>query len=282
MPADDGLQLEASFETGARGRLFCVRFLPAGGSARAGAVFVHAFAEEMNKGRHVVAHTARALARAGVAVEAVDLHGCGDSEGTLADASIDAWLGDLASRVREMRRRVAGPVHLWGLRAGALLAATYRAADCDAGAEDGLVLWQPALRGRQILTEFLRLRAAASFMTGGAERDTVESLRARLKAGESLEVAGYELTPALAEGLDALALRSTGIGRSRVAWIEVSRDPDGPLSPAARSVVEKWAGDGANVETTRVPGPLFWSAAELEDCPALAPATVGALVESRA
>ena len=95
-------------------------------------VHVHPFAEEMNKARRMAALQARALAAEGFAVLQIDLMGCGDSEGDLADTRWDDWLDDVAHATTWLRQQHPGtaseapPLWLWGLRAGALLAEARR------------------------------------------------------------------------------------------------------------------------------------------------------------
>ncbi len=71
----------------------------------------------------------------------------------------------------------------------------------------GLLFWQPVLSGKQFLQQFLRLKVAAQIL-GSAEAARVDTreLRERLLRGDSVEVAGYELSPALAAGLEAADL----------------------------------------------------------------------------
>ena len=69
-------------DNGRAGQRLCIHHPPRRGEPARGAVLhLHAFAEEMNKSRRMVALQARALAEAGFAVLQIDLHGCGDSGG---------------------------------------------------------------------------------------------------------------------------------------------------------------------------------------------------------
>jgi len=269
------VRVEPAFEQGARGRIFRIRFEPEAGSVRGCVLCVPAFGEEMNKSRHVVAAAARDLAAAGFVVEVADLYGCGDSEGSLADATIEGWLEDLATQARRLADRSSAAVHLIGLRAGGLLATALAARLGDSAGD--LVLWQPVARGRQVLTDFLRLRAAAGLFASGAARETADGLRERLRAGECLEVAGYPLGPELASGLEGLSLVEIFPGARNVRWIEIARAASGEPTPAVRKVVDAWRGRGARVAVEPLHGPPFWSAAELEDCPGLGPRTVARL-----
>ena len=102
----------------AGGQRFCLLTTPA--EPRATVVYVHPFAEEMNKSRRMVALQARAFAAAGIAVLQIDLFGCGDSCGDFASARWDQWLRDLTVAADWLAERGNGPMQLWGLRLGAL------------------------------------------------------------------------------------------------------------------------------------------------------------------
>ncbi|WP_229425321.1 hypothetical protein [Massilia sp. Se16.2.3] len=68
------------------GRRFCLYHAPIG-ECRGALVYVHPFAEEMNRSRRMAALQARALAARGIGVLQLDLHGCGDSVGDFGDAT---------------------------------------------------------------------------------------------------------------------------------------------------------------------------------------------------
>ena len=285
-------------EVGGSGR-FCF-FHAAGGSggARGCILAVHAFAEEMNKTRAAAAEGARALAAAGFAVLQVDLAGCGDSAGEFEDATWAAWLSDLEAAWSWLETRCTGPRWLWGMRLGALLADQF--ATVAVPRPDGLLLWQPVVNGAQHLGQFLRLKTVNTMLrepapAGPADesrpvaRVAQQSPRADLAAGRSIEVAGYRLTPSLADSIEAARLGATvgapvgGTGTEsawtppRVRWFEVSSQPEPTLSPVATKVVERWRGAGSDVTVTHVAGTAFWQTQEVERCPALVAATVEAL-----
>ncbi len=249
---------------------------------------VHAFAEELNKTRAAVADGARALARAGYAVLQIDLAGCGDSAGDFADATWAGWLADLDAAWRWLAPRAAGPRWLWGTRLGALLADRF-AQHCSPDA-DGLLLWQPVVSGAQHLGQFLRLKTVGGLLRGAAAPDAPStpvaqvaqpSPRADLASGRTIEVAGYRLTPSLADAIEAARLGpldgQAGRVPLRVRWLEVSSQPAPTLTPVATRVVERWRAAGSDVTVATVAGPAFWQTQEIERCPALVDATVAAI-----
>lgn len=263
-------------DLGARGRRFGLRHVPAS-PARSCIVYVHPFAEEMNKSRRMAAACARALAAAGHAVLQFDLLGCGDSDGDLGDATWDDWVLDTIAAARWLQQRHHQRLVLWGLRSGALIAA--QAASRMEQPTD-FVFWQPAARGDPLLQQFLRLKVAAQLH--GEEMRAKEStgaLRAALESGVGVEVAGYRLAPALALGLSQASLQPPARSGA-VAWFELSPRADATLLPASTAAVERWRSAGYRVEPRVLPGPSFWSTVEIEEAPALVEATIAALATS--
>ena len=259
-----------------------VFFLPAGGEQRlclfhapAGTprscvLYLHPFAEEMNKSRRMAALASRALADAGHAVLQIDLRGCGDSSADFGDATWPDWQADVQLALRWLDSRHPGmPLWLWGLRAGALLAAG------DWGRPVNCLLWQPMPSGKLALQQFLRLKLAAE-MAGGGGKGLMEQMKAQLAAGEAVEVAGYRVHPALASGLEAARLTPAGPA-GRLAWIEVSAQAGDTLKPASLQALQAWQEAGWTVSSQVVEGPSFWATTEIELAPALISATVEAL-----
>jgi len=264
---------EPFFLDTADGPRFCLYHAPAG-PCRASLLYIHPLAEEMNRSRQMAALQARAFAAAGIAVLLLDLHGCGDSGGEFADASWDGWLRDIAAGRAWLERRTGVTAGLWGLRLGGLLA--LEAARRAAAAPARLLLWQPVTGGAAHLTQFLRLRLAADLLQGGA-RDDARALRARLEGGATLEVAGYGLTQALAEGMEAA--EAGPAPPCPVHWIELAAQEGRALSPAALRVAGQWRAAGASVRQQLVVGPLFWSTPELTRAPALIQASLDGFEE---
>jgi exosortase A-associated hydrolase 2 len=247
---------------------------------RGALLYLHPWAEEMNKARRMAALQARALAADGWAVLQLDLHGCGDSAGDFGDASWESWREDVARGLEWLHATVGGQAPqapgLWGLRLGALLALDY-AAQPAGRAPSQLLLWQPVLQGASHLTQFLRLRVAAQMLgDGGAETGT-GALRAALAAGEALEIAGYTLSPVLARAIDQLdALRLAP--PCPVHWLEVVAAEGRPLPPAAQRVLQAWQSAAGRAQT--VAGPQFWASQEIAEAPALLDATRAMLLEA--
>jgi exosortase A-associated hydrolase 2 len=274
------MTLDAFYLPASAGQRFCLFHQPDDRRAWRGAlVYIHPFAEEMNKSRRMAALQARALATAGYAVLQIDLDGCGDSSGDFGDASWASWIDDVRLAALWLRQRSDAPLWLWGLRSGALLAG---AAAGRSAEPSNLLLWQPVLSGKQFLQQFLRLKLAGE-MKGGDGKGLMARLREQLAHGESVEIAGYRLSPSLAGGLEKAELAAelselcAPAQVARIEWIEVSARPDAGLSPLTRTRLENWRSAGRLARGTVVGGPAFWQTAEIAQCPELIEASIAAL-----
>ena len=262
------------------GARFALHHAPAG-SARGGLLYLHPLAEEMNKARRMAARQAQRLAQAGWHVLLLDRLGCGDSDGDSADMSWPAWQADVRLGLEWLRQQTGGPLWLWGLRAGCLLAAEAAAAMVPVAqnglACQGLLLWQPQASGKLAAQQFLRLRLAADMLAGQA-KGASEALRQSLDAGQVVSVAGYGVQAALINGLEKAQLQAPQAGM-RVVWLELGAE-GAPLSPASQRVADDWRSKGIAVQARVVPGPMFWQTTEIEDAPALWQASDEALREA--
>lgn len=248
----------------------CLFHAPAG-APRSKVLYLHPFAEEMNKSRRMAALACRALAEAGHAVLQIDLRGCGDSSADFGDAGWADWQADVHLGLEALDARVQTgiPLWLWGLRAGCLLAAA------DWGRPVNHLFWQPMTSGKLALQQFLRLKLAAE-MASGASKGLMEQLKTELAAGRHVDIAGYRLSSALATGLEAAKLAPAG-APGRVEWLELSTREDAVLTPVSEQAVKSWGEAGWAVRPRIVPGPGFWATAEIELAPALISATMEAL-----
>lgn len=268
-PAGQRVVPEPLFLATPRGRRLVVRWRPPQFSASV--LFLPPFAEEMNKCRPMMVRTARAMATRGMATYIVDPGGTGDSEGEFAAATADDWVADLADAAG-LAEAEGGPVAAAvGVRFGALL---LPALTQQLPALTRVALWAPQISGEMQLRQFLRLKVAAGLMGGGG-RETVAGLRARLDAGETLEVAGYELSPVLARGLAALDLRELDLRPgARLRCFELSTAPEAAPGRALAGFVEE-CGTRFGADAVVLNGDAFWSTVEIALCPALVERTAG-------
>ena len=251
-------------EPGAR---FCLVHEPVGDAAATqGLVFVHAFAEEMNKSRRMAAMQARHFARHGLKVLQIDLYGCGDSNGDFSEARVEHWQRDITAAVEWLHAQAVESVWLWGLRFGALLA-VHASRELEAGMVTGLCLWQPVISGATHLTQFLRIGVAAELLGSANGSGGSQAPRKQLAAGSALEIAGYTITPQLAEAMDRLRLDDPPPQGVAVDWFEVGQGGVGAsLSVASQRVAGNWREQGVPVTCHAVSGVPFWATVEITDC----------------
>lgn len=245
-------------------------------------LYIHPFAEEMNKSRRMAALQSRALAQAGFAVLQIDLLGCGDSSGDFGDATWQHWVDDVIAGCQWLRTKYPAdaiegraPLWLWGLRTGCLLAVD---AAKQLGATCNFLFWQPPATGKPLLQQFLRLKVAGDMLTGQS-KGVMEGMRQQLASGSPVEIAGYMLAPGLANGLEQAALAPPAVNgpAPQVEWFELSTREDASLSPVSAKTVDAWAQAGCTVNSYLVNGPAFWQTTEIEDAPVLIEATIAAL-----
>tara|TARA_R110000823_G_scaffold210224_15_gene340624 strand:+ start:15388 stop:16200 length:813 start_codon:yes stop_codon:yes gene_type:complete len=231
--------------------LFHLLLRPTNQPALGSVLYLHPFAEEMHKSRRNVAAMARLLATSGFNVMLPDLSGCGDGPGEFRDADWETWRADAAVALAALRAIDSVPVTLWGLRLGALLACELSQSENDL---QRLLLWQPVLNGEQQIDQFLRLRSAAAAVDSSAGFDR-KTLWGELRAGRSLEIAGYELSSALALQMSRLRLHDL-MPSCAVRWLEVS--PTAQFTLPSVNVQAHWRDQGVEVAQTAVTGEPFW------------------------
>ena len=230
-PAGAEVDSEPFFLGSGASQRFCLFHRPAG-PCRGAVLYVPPFAEELNRTRRMAALGARRLAAQGYGVLQIDLLGTGDSAGDFFDARWDLWKQDLDTGAAWLRARVDTPLTLWGLRLGALLALDV--ARTAAMPLAPMLLWQPVASGSTYLTQFLRLRTANAMLgDDDAAQTGTKALRAALQAGQTLEIAGYDLTPALAHAIDTLPALEAMVPPVAVHWFDVLGAPGQTPGPAA-------------------------------------------------
>lgn len=267
---------EFFFLPGARGELFAAFHQPPEGMTKKGGIlYVPPFAEELNKSRRMSTVQARYLAWLGYSVLIVDLYGSGDSDGEFGDATWDIWIEDLVASFNWLSEQTGGQVSVWAMRLGTLLAMDLM--KILESAIPKLVFWQPVVSGEAALTEFLRVQLAGEMLGGKAASTTLQDLRARLNAGESLEIGGYSLNQGLAQSISSASLTTHTPAVSELHWLEVSFDKRSGLGASSQRLVDSWREQGVPIRARVVEGPRFWSTTEITDCPPLLVVTQAAM-----
>lgn len=249
------------FLRGTAGRLFCQLFAPRGReSGERLLLILPPFAEEMNKCRRMMTLAAEAYCETGQSAMVVDLYGTGDSEGDFRDASVSQWCADISSATSWLVDQGFREIDVLGIRAGALVFPLE--ALVGELRPRHLALWQPTLKGKQAIGQFLRLLAAENIVgkTDGAAVDP----RKILADNGYVEVAGYDLSRRLVEEFEALSLPDllTG-GWSAIRWFDVVSESQTGVSPAAARTVSAAAEKGINIDGIAVHGEPFWGTPEI-------------------
>jgi exosortase A-associated hydrolase 2 len=254
------IRLRGQFISTPRGRVFTVVREPSetGQSAQA-ALLVPPFAEEMNKSRSTFTDVAQALASKGIVSLLPDLTGTGDSDGRFDQADWEHWCDDLEAVYDWARSRSLHVRYIVAVRLGCLLAASWNRRTKHL--LERTLFCQPVLSGEQSLSQFLRIRVAWSLVQG--RRESISDLKARLKAGHEVDVAGYRLGPALAQsmaGKDLVEEVASSLGR--ITWLEIDRELNSCPSTGSRRVIEELARSGVTIEPKQGQGEPFWMTTE--------------------
>ncbi len=228
----------------------------------------------------MAAMQARAFASAGFAVLQIDLFGCGDSDGEFRDARWNIWKQDLKFAWDWLENRAAAPISLWGLRLGALLVLDF-ARNSEKPTEN-IILWQPVINGEAYLNQFLRLRVANEMLasTSGSKTTGTSALRGQLAKGQTLEIAGYDLTSDLAAAIDSSKAAELAITKCPVHWFEIVAEPGRPMTAAGANAIDQWRRSGVDPHIHLVPCMSFWATQEIAECPELISATLAVVAET--
>jgi exosortase A-associated hydrolase 2 len=234
-------------------RLFGVLHEPDADGGRLPFVFCHPFGEEKLWAHRVFVTFARELARRGHTVLRFDCAGNGDSDGEFSASSLQSGVADLHSAVDLIRAKTGAPrVSLLGLRLGASLAYRVAAARSDI---EALVLWAPIVEGKRYLQEVLRINLTMQMAVYGEVRQDREALSEVFKAGGTVNVEGYEISPAMAEQLDALNLAEEAVPQvDRAMLVQIERT--GRQAPAPD--IQRLATRVPGAVLENVPEEPFW------------------------
>ncbi|AEF99642.1 hydrolase 2, exosortase A system-associated [Methylomonas methanica] len=253
------------------GRLFGV-YWPAANDCNKVVLHIPAFAEEMNKSRHMVALQAKVLNELGYAVLIIDLFGTGDSAGDFSEATWAIWHQNISDALAWLQGLHLQSVMLWGLRAGALLAMDF--ASKNPGQVERILAWQPVLNGDLFVTQFLRLRVAAAMMNSALPQEKTSDLKKQIKDNQALEVAGYLLNPELINPLMTIKLDPMSLKQLRdVTILEVISGENAQPVFANQQLFDELESIGIESNYVKVVGESFWNSQEIVTAPELLDAT---------
>ena len=269
------MNIEPAFISSKSGEILVTRFVPEPEKKQSSLLIIPPIAEEMNKSRRMLVLMAKIACAAGYEVLIPDLFGTGDSQGDFADASYDSWISDLLVCTDLLQSDTSSEINILALRGGALLLPEF--IQRYQLKVNHILLWQPVISGDLWLTQFLRLRLAASIVSEGGNKETVKDLKSLLASGKTVEVAGYELSPGLAQGIQSSHLEKLPLDNvSEIVWIEVIASEGKSILPVSKKLIDTW-NQSLQVQTALVVGPAFWSTAEIAEIPKLLDITAGYL-----
>ena len=246
------------------GSLFCMHFLPSSNHKQQCILYIPAFAEEMNKTRHMVAMQTRAFTEQGYAVLVLDLWGTGDSQGGFSEATWDVWLSNIGTAVKWMQNEGYKSLSLWGLRVGALLAIDFL--HKNNSPINNLICWQPVLNGELFVMQFLRLRVASSMVDKTLTQEKTSDLKAQLLSGQSVEVAGYSLNPQLIIPMLSVHATQLSLNNTNVCHIfELKEGEELEGSLMTTQWVKQLTEAGVKVSFDIVKGQPFWVTQEISE-----------------
>jgi uncharacterized protein len=176
-------------------------------SKKVAVVFCAPLFEEKLWSHRVMVNFARFLALRGASVLRFDYYGDGESEGRFEDASVSSRVTDIHDAVGFCGLQTgAETTYVLGLCYGATMALS---AASGSTAISGAVAWAPVMDGKRYVDELLRGHLTAQMVLHRKVIHDREALMARIEAGESVNVEGYEIRKALYTevlGLDVLSL----------------------------------------------------------------------------
>lgn len=233
------------------------------GSAKKAILVLPSLFEELNLCRAIVAKQAQALAASGAVVYCLDYYGCGDSEGEIEQANTQIWqqnILDTLKWIKSKENQRVRAVDIWAIRFGALLAMKTLEHWTSSTSQATLVLWKPVLKGKQFMTQFLRLKQANSMMQGTEK----VNWREKILSGETTEVAGYEITADLLSSIDNLEFPAEITDSISVHWFELAAKS---ITPAVAKQTSLWHQDKLHLQNFE--GSTFWQIPEIFSQPEL-------------
>ncbi|MFZ6691548.1 hydrolase 2, exosortase A system-associated [Undibacterium sp. SXout20W] len=251
---------QAFFLPAAPGQRFCMYHPTA--LKRVGSdciLHIHAFAEEMNKGRCSAGLLARRFAENGLNVLQIDLLGCGDSSGDFAEADWNIWKADLIAAVTFLKEKHNGKLHLWADRLGSLLAAELIAVEKIGF--DQVLLCQPVFDGNQFVHQFKRSLLARAILNKESNSPTLPT-EAHLTEQKSIEIAGYDISHALLNAISEINISDWNLPATQIQWIEMMAQSGQVLSPSRQRIFNHWQQQGNQVRLHIVNGSPCWQSPE--------------------
>lgn len=235
-------------------------------------VFCHPFAEEKLWAHRVFVSMARELAGRGMPVLRFDYRGYGDSDGDFEQFTLADHVDDIKTAIAELQKRIPATsrVNLLGLRYGATLAML--AAE-DNPVVERLVLWDPIVDMQQYLLDQLRSNLTTQMVLHGKVVTNREELVERIRAGEFVNIDGYDLgNPFFDAACAVQPLETAARVPAPVQILEIGRATQAP-----RADLQALAAAFADAQHQRVEELQFWK--EIKQFVRKSPALTQAMLE---
>ena len=199
--------------------MFAVLHEGANGAPRTPFVFCHPLAEEKLWAHRVFVTFARELAARGHSVLRFDYMGNGDSDGDFSESSVSTALADVRCAIGFLENHCGRPSGLLGLRMGSTIASLV----AEEATIEELILWAPVVDGARYMQELLRVNLTTQMAVHKEIREDREALATRLRAGQTVNVDGYEMALPMFEQVSAISLASGSkrhAGRTLIAHVD--------------------------------------------------------------
>jgi len=271
-------RIEANFIQGGVGKLFALHYAPQKISEVSECIVAAAsFAEEMNRCRYMSTMFAQRLSLLNVGYLSVDAYGTGDSEGEFEDSTWTQNYDDLLTAISYAESLGYQRISILGVRLGALQALR---AVTETKRIRRLIFWQPVINGQAALTQFLRIRIAAS-MQRDEKPETIKDLEQQIENGRHISVSGYEVGSDLFNGIKTAKFdRYVDALDVAVGWFTVISSAERKTPRGDMSMIDKLRQNGILVDHQEVVGPPFWLAHERTLVPELVDATVNYVAQT--
>lgn len=151
----------------------------------------------MNRCRRLLAITAVLMASRGISTYVLDVPGTGDTPLPFREARWELWKNSIIKCFRYINTIFLSPTYVAGLRLGAVLA-------LDALGDITTIIAINPVDGSNLTRTLLRTKAVSS--QESRYPVTLTELQNTLAKGETVEAAGYALSPELAQSVNAARL----------------------------------------------------------------------------
>lgn len=271
-------RITPSFIDGSAGKLFALHYAPPDITNQSECFVVAAsLAEEMNRCRYMGTMLAQQLSVRGYGYLAVDTYGAGDSAGDTRDVRWSQICQDLKTAIDYAHHLGYQYVSLLGIRLGAMHVIQVAANSPNI---KRLIFWQPIINGQAALTQFLRIKIAAS-IGRNEEPGTIKDFEAQIARGEYLNVTGYDIHPEFFNGIKTAHFKNHIESCSMpVGWFTTLTSADRKTPQGDIKLIQAWREKGCDVRHIEVIGPSYWQAHERTLVPELIEETVKHVTET--